>query len=158
MKTHTLMAVVIGSWLVVTVSSFAADDKTKQEAVQKELQKLEGTWAMVSAEQNGEAAPKDAIQNIRVIFKGDKLTIKRGDVSLEGTIVVDPTQKPVAYDATATQNGKKLSTLGIYEIDGDTLKVCYVPEGGKRPKEFSTKGGTADHPIMLGVYKREKAK
>jgi uncharacterized protein (TIGR03067 family) len=149
--------VVIGSWIAGAAPLAAADDTEKQEAVKKELKKFEGTWTMVSAERNGAQAPEEAIKNIRVIIKGDKFTIKEGDRTVEGTMVLDPSKKPRAYDATGTQNGKKMSTVGIYEFDGDTLKVCYTPEGGERPKEFTTKGGTDEHPVMLAVYKRQKA-
>jgi uncharacterized protein (TIGR03067 family) len=158
MRTHTLIAVVLGSWIAGAVPLAVADDTEKQEAVQKELKKFEGTWVMVAAERNGVKAPEDAVKTVRVIIKGDKFTIKEGDNTIEGTIVLDPSKNPRAYAASATENGKKISTVGIYEFDGDTLKVCYTPEGEERPKEFSTKGGTDEHPIMLGVYKREKAK
>ena len=43
-------------------------------------------------------------------------------------------------------------TLGIYEIDGDTLKVCFDPEGKKRPTEFKTASGSQ----TLVVHKRLK--
>jgi hypothetical protein len=43
--------------------------------------------------------------------------------------------------------------LGIYEISGETLKVCFDPEGKKRPTEFKTAAGS---PTTLAVYKRMK--
>jgi hypothetical protein len=43
--------------------------------------------------------------------------------------------------------------LGIYEISGDTLKVCFDPEGKKRPTEFKTAAGSQ---TTLAVYKRVK--
>ena len=43
MRTATLVVVVIGSWLAATVTLSAADEATKQDAIQKELKKLEGT-------------------------------------------------------------------------------------------------------------------
>jgi uncharacterized protein (TIGR03067 family) len=122
------------------------------------LKKLEGTWVIASMERNREQAPKEALKGIRLIIKGDEFTIKDGNMTLKGTFKVDPAQKPKVLDATATEDGKKETTVGIYEFDGDMLKVCYTPEGGERPKEFSTKAGTNEHPIMLDVYKREKAK
>ena len=156
MRTHAMVIVVIGSWVAGAAPLAAADDNDKQEAIKKELKKFEGTWTMLYAERNGVLAREEAIKNIRVIIKGDKFTIKEGDSTVEGSLVVDPSKEPRAYDAKATQNGEKLTTVGIYEFDGDTLKVCYTREDGERPKEFSTKGGTDDHPVMLAVYKRQK--
>ena len=157
MRMHRLIVVVIGSWIAMASSLAAADDTEKQEAVKKELKRFEGNWVMVSAERNGVEAPKDFVNKVRMTIKGDKFTFKEGESTIEGTIVLDPSKKPRAYDASATQNGKKMSTVGIYEFDGDTLKVCYTPEGGERPKEFATKGGTDDHQIILAVYKRQKS-
>jgi hypothetical protein len=43
---------------------------------------------------------------------------------------------------------------GIYEIEGDTQKVCLpLEEGAGRPKEFTSKPGSGH---LLQVFKREK--
>ena len=48
--------------------------------------------------------------------------------------------------------GKTLQA--IYQLDGDTMKVCYAPAGQDRPTAFDTK----DKPgYALIVYKREKS-
>ena len=50
--------------------------------------------------------------------------------------------------------------LGIYEVDGDALQICYGPEGVTRPNEcgvqtdlgwFPTAEGTTGliHPLLL---------
>jgi hypothetical protein len=41
--------------------------------------------------------------------------------------------------------------LGIYELDGDTYKVCYAVPGKPRPREFASRPDTG---ISLEVYKR----
>ena len=41
----------------------------------------------------------------------------------------------------------------IYELDGDTFKLCYAAPGEERPKEFSAKGANG---ITLAVWKRAK--
>jgi hypothetical protein len=41
---------------------------------------------------------------------------------------------------------------GIYEIGGDTLKVCFDPEGKERPTQF--KGGPGSQTLV--VHKRVK--
>ena len=51
-------------------------------------------------------------------------------------------------------NGK--TALGIYELDGDTLKWCAnEPGGNERPKKFSSEAGTK---YLLVTLKREKSK
>jgi uncharacterized protein (TIGR03067 family) len=135
----------------------AADDKRDAK---KELKTFEGTWVRVSAETNGKEAPQDVVKGVTMTFAGDKFTYKRAETGrvIEGTFRIDPSKNPKEYDATASPAGKELTTVGIYRIDGDRLKVCYTPEGGKRPKEFSSKRGTDDHPVYLEVYERRKDK
>jgi hypothetical protein len=42
---------------------------------------------------------------------------------------------------------------GIYDLEGDTLKLCFARPVQERPKEFTTKSGTA---FLVCVYKRHK--
>jgi hypothetical protein len=41
--------------------------------------------------------------------------------------------------------------LGIYELKGDTFKVCFDPKGKERPSDFTGKAGR-----MTAVVEREK--
>ena len=41
---------------------------------------------------------------------------------------------------------------GIYELKGDTLKVCFAKPGQNRPTEFTTKQGTG---FLYCLYKRQ---
>jgi uncharacterized protein (TIGR03067 family) len=57
-------------------------------------------------------------------------------------------------DITGTEGPNKGKTmLAIYELEGDSMKVCYDMSGKERPTEFKTKPGTAQ---FLAKYKREK--
>jgi uncharacterized protein (TIGR03067 family) len=156
MSRPLLPVLVVGVLAAVEVAA-AADEKAD---VKEELKKFEGTWVRVSAETNGKEAPKEVLKGITMTFAGDKFTIKVADTErvIAGTFRIDPSKDPKEYDATASLAGRERTTVGIYQFDGDRLKVCYTPEGGKRPKEFSSKGGTEDHPVYLEVYKRQKDK
>jgi uncharacterized protein (TIGR03067 family) len=156
MRSPLLLILAIGV-LAATGLAAAADAGAD---VKKEMKTLEGTWVRVSAETNGKEAPKEATKGITMTFAGDKFSSKMADTGrvIEGTFRIDPSKSPKEYDATASPARKELTTIGIYQFDGDRLKVCYTPEGGKRPKEFSTKAGTDDHPVYLEVYKRQADK
>lgn len=43
--------------------------------------------------------------------------------------------------------------LGIYEPDGDTLKICYDPEGTNLPGEFQASAGSK---LIMAVFNRSK--
>ena len=45
------------------------------------------------------------------------------------------------------------TSLGIYEIENDTWKICLTTRGNNRPKKFATEPGTGH---ACEVLKREK--
>jgi uncharacterized protein (TIGR03067 family) len=130
-----------------------ADDK-KDDAAKAELKKFQGTWLLVSGEENGEKISADAAKMMKAIVKDDKVSIYMGDkVVGEATFTIDPSKKPKEIDSVSTMGpdkGKK--SLGIYEFDGDTFKIC-ITDGKERPKEFNAKKGSG---CGLFEYKREK--
>jgi uncharacterized protein (TIGR03067 family) len=66
-----------------------------------------------------------------------------------GRFKLDPSRSPKAYDLTTPEG---LVIRGIYELDGDTLKVCLSAPGDERPTAMKT---TLDDGRTLIVYKRE---
>src|SRR5262249_45019185 len=129
-----------------------AADAPKDE-VKKDLDKLQGTWKLVSGEQEGEAMAEDGLKAAKLTVTGDKFSIKLGDFEGDGTQKLDPTKKPKTVDAVGTGGQTQgMTYLGIYEFSGDSLKQCYAQPGDERPKEFTTKSGTGR---FLFVWKKE---
>jgi uncharacterized protein (TIGR03067 family) len=133
-------------------SGAPADDKAD---LGKEVRKFQGTWTIESSETGGKAIPPGELKGLIVIFEGDKHTVKRGDEVIQvGTQKLDPSESPKAIDVTMTEGPNKGAVmLGIYEIDGDTLKVCFDPRGKKRPTEFKSPPGSEN---FVNVHKRVK--
>ena len=129
-----------------------ADDKADAK---KELKKFEGAWTFESVEAGGKMMPADPFKGMTVTFEGDKYSVKKGDeVNNAATMKLDPSKLPKTFDSTVTEGPNKGTViLGIYEISEDTLKVCFDPEGKKRPTEFKTAAGS---PTTLVVHKRVK--
>lgn len=128
---------------LLSVSVAWAEDKKRDE------EKIVGTWAMVSGEKGGEAAPENFVKSFRLTFKGEgKLTANSKGNHAEGTFKLDAAKKPSQLDISL--EGKSIT--GIYELDGDTLKLC-VTEGGERPGEFKSPQGSK---VMVMVLKRQK--
>jgi uncharacterized protein (TIGR03067 family) len=133
---------------------------------EEEAKKLEGTWKEVSREYQGEAVAKKFIEKSKLIFSADgKLTMIDG-FKVERTYVIDPSKDPKTIDIIDTitkvgPDGKKVTTelknVGIYELDGDKLTICYVrsdgPKAGQRPTELKTKAKSGS---FLSVYERVK--
>src|SRR5438105_5280467 len=127
------------------------DDKAD---VEKELKKFQGTWTFESVEAGGKEVPAAEFTGIRVTFEGNKYTVKKGDEVIQAaTHKLDPSKSPKTLDVTVAEgpnNGAVM--LGIYEISGDTLKVCFDPEGKKRATQF--KGAPGSQTLV--VHKRVK--
>ena len=121
----------------------------------KEQEKLEGTWSFVKS--SGEASQKNEKRAaVRMVFKGDTVSfVSEGKKpTAQGTYTVDLSKNPKTMDINLENDGKKLTTLAIYELDSDTLKLChYLGEmaSKERPKEF-----VADKQTVLGILRREK--
>ncbi len=119
-----------------------------------DLKDMTGTWKVESAEAGGKKIESEDLKEIVVKITGDRYEVKAKDKVDAGTLKLDETQKPKTMDATDTEGldaGKVVKA--IYELSGDTLRVCYALEGGDRPTEFATKEGS---PLLMLTYKREK--
>ena len=132
---------------------FAYGEARSEDA--KEQETLEGTWSFVKS--SGETSQKkEKLGAVRMVFKGDTVSFvgegkKR---TVQGTYTVDLSKNPKTMDINLENDGKKLTTLAIYELDSDTLKLCHYLGGmasKERPKEF-----VADKQTVLGILKREK--
>src|SRR5262245_31692279 len=133
-------------------SGALADDKAD---VEKEAKKFQGTWTIESSMTGGMEIPADQLKGFIVIFEGDQHTLKSGDKVFQvGTQKIDPSKSPKTIDVTMTEGPEKGTVmLGIYQIDGDTLKVCFDPTGKKRPTEFKSESGSQN---FVNVHKRVK--
>jgi uncharacterized protein (TIGR03067 family) len=138
----------VAAW---TIGRAGAQDDTSK----KELKKLEGTWATVSIEAAGQkVSDEDEIKTRKLTTKGDKYTLKVGNETVQGTIEINPTKKPKTIDVKPDSGSNKGKTLlGIYELDGDNLKICLALPGRDRPTAFTT---AAENGQQLVVYKRGK--
>ena len=144
---RALLAAVVATGLAV--AAFAADD----DAVRKEKQSLQGKWTIVSVDRDGKEVNmwKDGLR----LFEGDKYTLTtKGGESFKGTFALDPAKVPKAIDFMPGGGQYKGKTLrGIYEIDGDMLKICFAEPDKERPTEFSSK---ANSGWTLAVQKKQK--
>jgi len=141
--------------LVVLLNARAQEEK---KATPKGLDALKGTWTAQSLESGGQTMPGDLLKkiNMQLIFDGDKYTEKtEGKVSEEGTIKIDTSKTPATIDLNIrTGKDKGKLQLAIFEVKGDTLKMCLAEPGAdRRPTAFASPAGSAGANV---VFKRNK--
>jgi uncharacterized protein (TIGR03067 family) len=124
-----------------------------KEAASDPLAPLQGTWEIVSVEKEGSQLPQDDIGGMTVMIAGSAYKLINKDNVSKGTFTLDASKDPKQMDVHhQTENGDAPTMPAIYEITGDNFRVCYNPEGGERPRSFSTK---TDSPFLSVVYKRK---
>ncbi len=126
--------------LALTLAGVVASDPLFAWAAD-EKNPLAGTWSVVKSEEDGK--PSVELVKAKLTFMdGDKLFIKELDKAnpLEVTFKLDAAKKPKHIDLTRTIDGRAETATGIWELDGDKLKLCVAePEVKERPTEFKSK-------------------
>ena len=111
------------------------------------------TWTFLYRETDGKPSPRAELEGQRVIIDGDRFIAIRGDrVTQAGIRKLDPTKTPKEIDLLITEGfGKGATWLGIYESEGEILRLCADPRGKTRPTEFKTEPGSG---YFLTIYRR----
>jgi uncharacterized protein (TIGR03067 family) len=143
----------VGLIVVLALASSGRCDGPKGTA--GDAKEIQGTWLPETAELAGQPFPEQVTKSIRLVLaEGGKYTATVGDRVDEGTTKLDATKKPKTLDIVGTKGPNMGKTfLAIYELKGDTLRVCYDLSGKAHPGEFKTKPNTQ---LFLVTYHREK--
>ncbi len=125
-----------------------------KNASKSDFQSMEGTWNITAWEVSGEEVPAQKRPELFVI----------AGLRIEGLgnsalfIQIDPSKTPRWFDLVPNRLDEKRAIKGIYELKGDSLKIC-IPDtrGGKkthdqRPDSFETK----NKDRLLMTLKRAK--
>ncbi len=146
----------------------AQPDGAADPKIAKELELLKGTWNIDSQDFGDKSLPKELMKGYKFVFAGNKLTwegaigmmsrmgkITARDGAFPCEIKIDPGKEPKQIDITLHDKQREWTILGIYEIKGDTLTVCFFnSQTGRRPADFSTKGGQGIGYIVLTRAKK----
>lgn len=121
--------------------------------VKQDMARLEGEWSMVSGEIDGQQLPEESRQGAKRVAKAGETTVTiNGEIFMKAKFTIDPRKKPKTIDYLFTEGPTKgKRQLGIYELDGDTVKFCFSGPDKERPSEFSTQEGSNR---TLSVWKR----
>src|SRR5687767_1627807 len=122
---------VIGA-LLTAVGAIASADDAKDEAIKKDRKLIEGKWAVVALEIDGNKSTDEEAKKLSVVNGADGTwsLLSEGQEIAKGISTFDPTKKPKAIDFTVTEgDGKGNQYLGIYELEEKTRKLCFAPLG-----------------------------
>lgn len=137
MKTRLLIIATLG--LLVAACN---RQEPAAPAPKTDLDRLQGTWNLVSAMQDGKALPEDKVKQTTIVFKGDTFRFPGSAeyaTSKEGTIKLDENKTPKEMDAISTE---KETMLGIYALEENGYKVCFASAGKPRPTELTSTPGS----------------
>jgi uncharacterized protein (TIGR03067 family) len=110
---------------------------------------------MVSGERDGQALPEEFVKTGKRSVKDAETSITINDmVVMKAKFTIDPSKKPKTIDYTVTEGqAKGAKVLGIYHLDGDTVKFCFGAPDKERPTDFTAKEGSGR---TLSSWKRIK--
>jgi uncharacterized protein (TIGR03067 family) len=116
-----------------------SDDAKTSDQSKKDLKKMQGTWHAIAVEVKGTPSDADALKKFELVVKNDSYTVKTsGKEHVSAKLVLAADKEPKEMDIVLETDPVY---KGIYEIDGDTLKICLVlssDDDSKRPKEFKS--------------------
>lgn len=114
--------------------------------------KLEGDWVVESFDGPKDDAPPGTI-TMRIADGKISIQEQKRDKPEVAGYSVDPAKKPATIDIRPDGGPKAMIVQGIFEVKGDTLRLCFGRDGVERPTEFR---GDATKGIMLITLKRVK--
>ncbi|MBI5766177.1 MAG: TIGR03067 domain-containing protein [Verrucomicrobia bacterium] len=122
------------------------------------LAALNGTWKPTAAELAGQPMPPPVLKTITLKLDGAAYEVvvetPKGPAVDRGAVTIDLATKPASMTIAGIEGpnaGKAFPA--IYEIAGDTLRICYDLAGKARPTEFKTRPETKQYWV---TYQRAK--
>jgi uncharacterized protein (TIGR03067 family) len=114
--------------------------RLRELKMKTDLERLQGTWNIVALEMDGQKMPSEGAS---IAIKGKRFTTTAMGATYNGMVDVDESKSPKTFDLKFTAGPEKGNTsLGIYELDKDTWKICLTLTGKKRPQKFATAPGS----------------
>jgi uncharacterized protein (TIGR03067 family) len=113
---------------------------------------IEGTWIPTTMELSGQAFPADDSGAIVLTIEDGRYLVSVDGQLDKGDLRLEPSARPKAMEIIGTEGPNQGRTFfAIYELTGDTLRICYDLGGEARPSEFQTRPNTQ---LFLVRYRR----
>jgi uncharacterized protein (TIGR03067 family) len=138
--------------LLLSAGVLLAADAPKAATDQDRIQ---GKWKITAQVEEGKPSPPARYEKMCLRFTADKMIAVERDEKHEATYKLGPRRTPPAIEITPDDGPSKgEQARGIYQLDGDRLKICLTLEAGKEPPtDFSA---PADSGRVLLTLERIK--
>lgn len=125
--------------LFTILATCSCEQKRGEQASSIDDQRdIQGEWTITSCMDGGKV---EGLNGARFVFTGDSVNIfkESGEEQEKGTFKLDPSKAPKWIDFTAGEKNRK--SPGIYELKGDSLRICLNGNVAKiegRPTKFAS--------------------
>jgi uncharacterized protein (TIGR03067 family) len=120
------------------------DLRLKQSTTASDLDRIQGEWKVKQLVIDGQPVDDATLADAKLKIKGDAFKLDAAGQNESGTLQFDAQASPKTLEVSL-QSGDTIPA--IYELNGNTLKICYAVNSAARPKEFKSTGGS-DHVFV----------
>lgn len=123
--------------------AFADDDGGDKRRIQ-------GKWKVTEMFHNGQVAPRKIVDIAGYVIADGRLYATLNGKKRKDTTVsfkLNDTTNPKQIDLTEKDSGE--TNLGIYELKGNQLKICFYKSKTMRPKTFQSKSNGPSNSLIV---------
>ena len=130
--------------LILLPAGLMAQDKKPGPAA--DVAALKGKWKIISAQFDGKEPGQAGERTLE--FAEKDFTAYDGKKKIRTlNYSLDSSAKPPRINLTRA--GTDVKSLGIYQLDGDDLKICYGEPGAERPVRMESNEGKKNFLLIL---------
>src|SRR3954451_17484205 len=115
---------------VLALTMLMALSAAAQQAGKTDQDKLQGVWRVLTIEVDGRYVPDEQAEKFKVAVAKDKLILGMAGKERLTRYKLDAMASPKTIDLTGVDDGQ--TALGIYGLDGDSLKISLAQPGTKK--------------------------
>ena len=135
------ISLVDAQFVVARKSGFSSWPKLVRYVEQ--LRALEGTWLFTSLEIDGNELPTSTFHSSKLLLNGDRFRMESKEANYGGIFDINVEVDPHTIDMDFVEGPEAgNSSYGIYEFEGNSLKICLGLTGYARPLNFRTQPGS----------------
>ena len=114
------------------------------------IDNLKGTWICLSATVDGKPLPNETTDLLSLTLTENRYKTEKGpEVLFDSSYTIDPSVSPKQINMVGTEGdlaGKEAQ--GIFSLEENILRICYVMPGLPRPKEFKSHVGSNTYLVL----------